>query len=272
MYHATLSPGPVTHILRSRKCVVTSPMGRIKKTCSMTILILTLLAMLEPVMAYEGDSSIMGVTVSGRVLYTGPIPRPERVPVYRDSKYCGETVPIDKIQVERSSGGISDVVVSIEGIGRGKPIVSEKTSITFENRTCRFLPRTNVAAVGSVLAIVNADPILHNTHIRVDNRLGSTIMNVVQPAGVDIIIKPLQAAGLFDIRCDAHPFMQASIHVFEHPYFAVTNGSGRFEMGQVPPGTYRLRLWHEAFGVRTKTITVSSAGSLSLDLEFGPEE
>jgi plastocyanin len=248
------------------------PVGRMRNMFIRAILVLTVLAMLEPAMAYEGDPSVAGVTVNGRVLYTGPVPRPERVPVYRDSKYCGETFPIDKIQVERASGGISDVVISVEGINRGKPIVSEKTSITFENRTCRFLPRTNVAAVGNVLAIVNADPILHNTHIRVDNRSGNTIMNVVQPAGVDVIIKPLKIAGFFDIRCDAHPFMQASIHVFEHPYFGVTNSSGRFEMVQVPPGTYRLRMWHEALGARTKTITVPSAGSLSLDLEFGPEE
>ena len=248
------------------------PASRMWKKFIMAILVLTVLAVLEPVMVYEGDPSVAGVIVSGRVLYSGPIPKPERVPVYRDSKYCGETVSIDKIQGERASGGISDVAISVEGISRGKPIVPEKTVITFENRTCRFLPRTSVAVVGNVLEIVNSDPILHNTHIRVDNRSGMTIMNVVQPAGVDVIIKPLQIAGFFDIRCDAHTFMQASMHVFEHPYFAVTNSAGRFEMVQVPPGTYRLRMWHEALGARTKTITVPPSGSLSLDLVFGPEE
>jgi hypothetical protein len=242
------------------------------KTFIAAILSPAILAVIEPVMAYEGDPTVAGVTVSGRVLYTGSLPKPERVPVYRDSKYCGETVSIDKMQVERASGGISDVVISVEGIGRGKPIVPEKTVITFENRTCRFLPRTSVAVVGNVLEIVNSDPILHNTHVRVDNRSGTTIMNVVQPAGVDVIIKPLQIAGLFDIRCDAHPFMQASMHVFEHPYYALTDKIGRFEMAQVPPGTYRLRMWHEALGARTKTITVPPSGSLTLDLAFGPEE
>ncbi len=243
-----------------------------RKAFIAAILSPALLAVIEPVMAYEGDPTVAGVTVSGRVLYTGSLPKPERVPVYRDSKYCGETVSIDKMQVERASGGISDVVISVEGIGRGKPIVPEKTVITFENRTCRFLPRTSVAVVGNVLEIVNSDPILHNTHVRVDNRSGPTIMNVVQPAGVDVIIKPLQIAGFFDIRCDAHTFMQASIHVFEHPYYALTDKTGRFEMAQVPPGTYRLRMWHEALGARTKTITVPPSGSLTLDLAFGPEE
>ena len=236
------------------------------------VLVLAVLAAVDPVRAYEGDPSVAGVTVSGRVLYTGSLPKPDRVPVHRDSRFCGETVSIDKIQVDRASGGIEGVVISLEGIGRGKPLVPDKTVIKFENRTCRFVPRTNVAVVGSVLEILNSDPILHNTHMRIDGRSGPTIINVVQPAGVDVIIKTLQIAGFFDIRCDAHTFMQASMHVFEHPYFAMTDSTGRFEMAQVPPGTYRLRMWHEALGTRTKTITVPSTGPLTVDLGLSPEE
>jgi hypothetical protein len=52
----------------------------------------------------------------------------------------------------------------------------------------------------------------------------------------------------------------------------VTDSTGRFEMAQVPPGTYRLRMWHEALGTRTKTITVPSAGPLTVDLGLSPEE
>ena len=87
-----------------------------------------------------------------------------------------------------------------------------------------------------------------------------------------VIMKTLQITGFFDIRCDAHTFMQASMHVFEHPYFTMTDSTGRFEMAQVPPGTYRLRMWHEALGARTKTITVPSTGPLILDLGLSPEE
>jgi len=235
-------------------------------------LVLAVLAAFEPVMAYEGDPSVAGVTVSGRVLYTGSLPKPERVTVHRDGAFCGEIVSIDKIQIERASGGFDGVVISLEGIGRGKPLVPDKTAITFENRSCRFVPRTKAAVVGTVLEIFNRDPILHNTHMRIDSRSGPTVINVVQPAGVDVIMKTVQIAGFFDIRCDAHTFMQASMHVFAHPYFAMTDGTGRFEMAQVPPGTYRLRMWHEALGARTKTITVPSSGSLTLDLGFGSEE
>lgn len=248
------------------------PASRIWKEFIVPILVLAVLAVIEPVRAYEGDPSVAGVTVSGRATYAGPLPKPDRVLVHRDSKFCGETVSIDKIQVERASGGIEGVVISLEGIDRGKPLLPDKTGITFENRNCRFVPRTNATVVGSTLEILNSDPILHNTHIRIDNRLGPTVINVVQPAGTDVIRKSLRTAGFLDIRCDAHTFMRASIHVFEHPYFTVTDGTGRFEMAQVPPGTYRLRMWHEALGARTKTITVPSTGSLTVDVGLSREE
>ena len=198
------------------------------------VLVLAVLAAVDPVCAYEGDPSVAGVTVSGRALYSGTLPKPERVPVHRDSTYCGETVSIDKIHVERTSGGIDGVVISLEGIGRGKPLVPDKTVIKFENRTCRFVPRTNVAVVGSVLEILNSDPILHNTHMRIDGRSGPTIINVVQPAGVDVIINTFQIAGFFDIRCDA---LRLCIVYACFGILLAVRQYRAFEMAQVPPGT-----------------------------------
>jgi hypothetical protein len=221
--------------------------------------------------AYEENAAVGGVAVSGRIAFTGAIPKPERVPVHRDSKFCGDTIAIERLQVDQARG-LEGVVISLESINKGKPAVPENAVITFENRTCRFVPRVKAAVVGSMLEIRNSDPILHNTHIRLDDRSGPTVINVVQPAGSNVIHKPLRVAGLLDIRCDAHAFMHASIHVFEHPYFAVTDSAGRYELTQVPPGTYRFRMWHETLGVRTKTISVPSTGALTLDLELGPEE
>ena len=248
------------------------PARRVRAELQCVVLLVGLLGAIHAAEAYEVDSAIVGATVSGRVTYTGVQPKPERVPVHRDSKFCGETVSIDKVQVDRTSRGLEGVVISLEGIEKGKPLSPDETLITFENRTCRFVPRTSATVVGSTVEIRNNDPILHNTHIRVDDRSGPTVINVVQPAGAGVIRKLLRTAGFFDIRCDAHTFMRASIHAFDHPYFAVTDHVGRYEMTHVPPGSYRVRIWHETLGVRTKTITVPSAGSLTVELELSPEE
>src|SRR5213594_4142297 len=139
---------------------------RVRAELQCVVLMVGLLAAIHIAEAYEVDSAIVGATVSGRVTYTGVQPKPERVPVHRDSKFCGETVSIDKVQVDRTSRGLEGVVISLEGIEKGKPLSPDETLITFENRTCRFVPRTSATVVGSTVEIRNNDPILHNTHIR----------------------------------------------------------------------------------------------------------
>ena len=55
----------------------------------------------------------------------------------------------------------------------------------------------------------------------------------------------LKRVGVYALNCDIHPWMSGYVHVFEQPYFAVTDAKGGFELGQVPEGTWTLRCWHE---------------------------
>ena len=227
-----------------------------------------------PVGAYDIDAPDREMTVQGRITFAGSPPKAEALPVYRDSKFCGETIPNESLTVEATSHGVAGVVVSLEGVANGKPVAlqEDEPELGFENRICRFFPRTSAAAVGSTIGIKNSDPILHNTHIRKENRFGSTVLNVAQPAGTKMIKKPLRESGFMDIRCDAHPFMRATVLVFEHPYFAVTDATGRFELPRVPPGRYRLHTWHETLGTTERTISVTSEGPLSIDVELRQPE
>jgi hypothetical protein len=43
--------------------------------------------------------------------------------------------------------------------------------------------------------------------------------------------------------------MNAEIMVVPHPYYAVTDESGRFELTDVPPGQYEIVAWHEGWKV-----------------------
>jgi hypothetical protein len=52
--------------------------------------------------------------------------------------------------------------------------------------------------------------------------------------------------------------MLGYIHVFDHPFFAITDHQGAFSISNVPPGTYTLKAWHEDAGVRTEEITVGN--------------
>lgn len=222
---------------------------------------------------YKVDTSIIGVAVRGRVTFAGQLREKEAVPVYRDSEFCGEAIPHEALVVDPSTRGISGVVVSLEGIEKGKSLASSEKVLTLEieSKRCRFSPRIAARTVGSTLEIRNNDPVLHNLHGRKDTRFGPTVFNVIQPAGTRSVTaqKPFQEAGLVDVRCDVHPFMAAFVHVFEHPYFAITDGIGQFEMTQVPPGVYKLRVWHETLGSQERQVKVPPGEGLKLDLELG---
>lgn len=209
--------------------------------------------------AYQEDSGITGTTVQGRVIFTGTVPKLKPLMVPRDSDVCGTTIPNEILQVDQASRGIAAVVVSLEGVPKGKPYPKDQIHVV-QNLSCRFQPRANATTVGSPIDIWNKDPIMHNTHIRRETKFGSTVMNVVQPVGTKPITREIQQPGFLVVRCDAHPFMHASIHVFAHPYFAVTDGAGWFELTKVPPGTYQLHFWHELLGTRQETITIPNNG------------
>ena len=220
---------------------------------------------------YQADPTIEGVTVQGRVKLTGLPKDNAPIPVYRDGDYCGETILSETVAVDLSTNGFGNAIVSLVGVERGKPLTPSESPLILEieSKKCRFSPHVSTAAVGTTLEIRNHDPILHNLHIRRETRFGPTVMNVIQPAGTRSVQKPFSETGFLDVRCDVHAFMSAFVHVFDHPYFATTDPTGSFAMTKVPPGLYKLQIWHEQFGTRERTIKVSPSENVIVEMEIG---
>ncbi len=57
-------------------------------------------------------------------------------------------------------------------------------------------------------------------------------------------------------KCDIHAWMLAFVFVFDHPFFAVTNDEGEYEIRNVPPGIHELTFWHERLGEKKFRIRV----------------
>jgi hypothetical protein len=49
---------------------------------------------------------------------------------------------------------------------------------------------------------------------------------------------------IFVMQCGFHAYMESWALVVDHPYVAITDQDGRFEIGDVPPGTYTIKIWH----------------------------
>jgi hypothetical protein len=73
---------------------------------------------------------------------------------------------------------------------------------------------------------------------------------------------------MIPVKCQVHNWMRGYIGVVEHPFFAVTDGDGRYTIPQLPPGTYTIEAWHERLGTQTQKLTVGPKETKTLDLTF----
>lgn len=205
--------------------------------------------------AYEEIRVRGGGAVAGVVRAPGPATKPKHLKVFRDHGTCGKRVP-DESLIRSSSGALENAVVSIEGIRRGKPIDRDRR-LRLHNVDCRFHPHVLAVAVGQKIEIVNSDPILHNTHAKMDGR--STLFKIALPVQNNKIAKTIERPGMISLQCDAgHPWASGYIAAFEHPYFAVTDSAGLFRIGRIPPGTYVLKAWHEKLGEQTMRVEIQA--------------
>ena len=190
--------------------------------------------------------------------------------VTKDNSHCGDTLSAEKYIIG-GDGGLKNAVVKLEGITQGKDFASKDDPVV-TNKDCKFAPHVTVARKGALMKVRNEDPLLHNSHFYL-TRKGKKKKNVINLAlpkpGLEISKKKiLRKAGLLSLECDAHDFMQAWVWALEHPYAVVTGSDGKFELSDVPAGSYKLTVWHEALGEKTVDVTVEAGKTATVDLSF----
>jgi plastocyanin len=231
-----------------------------------------------PAGAYVEAPVVDGGTLVGRVRFAGEPVKGEPLPVRKNTDVCGDTKPFQALVVGPNHG-VRNTVVYLEGVERGK----KPAEFELDNAKCLFVPHVSAVMAGARVRIKNTDPILHNTHGFHDR---VTVFNVALPNKDQVvdITQRIKKLGVIEVQCDAHTHMRAWIVVRDSPYFAVTDDEGRFRIGEIPPGRYRVVAWHEGWVVTgkdkdgrplhdpprllTQEITISPKGEATLDFEL----
>jgi plastocyanin len=210
---------------------------------------------------YREEAVADGGAITGTVLVAGDIPVLPAQPVFKELGVCGSSTPDERL-VAGPGGALRNAVVHLVDIPAGKPIVRDQP-VVFDNVKCAFVPHVLAASVGETLEIHNADPFLHDAHAWLGTR---TLFNVgILPGHTSR--QPLTDAGLVHINCNVrHTWMHAYLFVADNPYHAVTGPDGRFILDQVPPGTYKVRVWHELLGSIEAPVTVESGKTATVNL------
>ncbi|GKS60209.1 hypothetical protein YTPLAS18_37360 [Nitrospira sp.] len=242
-----------------------------------------------PAQAYEEITVADGGTLTGAVTLNGTVPKPKgyNLTTLPDPYYCGRISDgqgwriLQPFQVG-PGGEFRDVVVYLEDVEKGKPFEGGGVP-QIEAKDCLFVPFTTVVRDDQTVTVVNMDPVMHDIQAYETSHLGPRVLfNVPLPmnpqhprnfkdrsdaalyhkhmAGAPMkqLVNLSRGRHVFVMQCGFHAYMESWGVAVRNPYFAKTDEQGRFTMTNVPPGTYKLVVWHPY--VRTKiehTVTIS---------------
>jgi hypothetical protein len=264
---------------------------------STDILFFTLILTLwtGPALAYEEISVTDGGSIVGKIMLSGEVPKPKgyNLTTLPDPIYCGRISDGKGWRLLQPfnvgpHGEFQQVVVRLEGVEKGKPF-EDYVPPRIAAMDCRFMPFVSVVRDQHDVTVVNMDPAMHDIQAYETSRLGPRVLfNVPLPissrypqeAGLSAhfhkhfegtpitqTVKMTKGRQTFVMQCGFHAYMESWALVVDDPYFAITDQDGYFEIMDVPPGTYRMTIWHPY--VRDsyeQTVTVRAKESVEVDM------
>ena len=211
------------------------------------------------------DESRTG-NVAGRVTIEGTLPVNPPIQLSADP-YCQAQNP--------NGAALENFVATNGGLENVFVYVTDKldyyfevpaTPVKLDQKACHYTPHVLGVRVGQTLAITNSDDTLHNVHAMPNTNSewnkGQALKNMVDEK------KFTAREVMVPFKCDVHNWMHAYMGVIDHPYYAVTHDGGKFELKNLPAGTYTVAAWHEKLGTQTQSVTVGEKESKELSFTF----
>jgi hypothetical protein len=215
----------------------------------------------DPADGYTVTSVPTGGMISGKILYSGKPIRPKTFPVTQDVSTCGKSVEVYSANVE--GGGVAEAVVWLDDINSGKAF--HFSAPVMDQKKCEFVPHVVLMQPGS-LKVTSSDPISHNIHIfPTANR---EVNQVMPPQGSPLDVT-LARPDQVKVLCEIHKWMSAWMIVAKNPYYVLSGGGGAYELGDVPPGKYHLKVWQEALGTQMQEVTVEAGKTTAINFTLG---
>jgi plastocyanin len=213
--------------------------------------------------------AVAASSVSGTVIFDGKPPAIKPLAMSADP-VCAKkhTGPVPGEALVLGSGNtMGNIMVWVsKGLPSGKTYPAPKTPVVLDQNGCIYKPHVMGIMVGQPYKILNSDGVLHNVHTL--PKVNASYNKGMPPTMKEATTQFDKPEPIFQIKCDVHPWMQAWIQVFNHPFYSVTGTDGKFTLSGLDPGTYEITAWHERLGTKTATVTVAANDKKTQDFKF----
>jgi plastocyanin len=222
---------------------------------------------------YPRQSRFLGVLLSiGSLCVTGAIEAGElggKVtirPVQSTPNPADEVQPGSSLfETLRPTNPLEEVVIWVMGASQGhgrhlEPSISQKQK--------SFEPRVLPIKVGTTVKFPNKDTFYHN----VFSRSKLKPFNLGRYPKGEFRSITFDATGVIQVYCDIHSHMKAYVVVCPSDAFTVPEADGRYQISDIPAGTYQVNAWHPSFDLQSfdrqvREVKVTS-GSTEVNFEF----
>lgn len=218
----------------------------------------------KPLYQPKGDEA----NLTGTINVKGTIPKPLQIDMSADPvcQQLNSKPETDHLIANENKLANAFVYVKNRELFQVYRFEEPDTEEVLERRNCRFMPHIIGLRVGQPFSIVNADRTYHNIHPT--PKLNHE-WNQTQPPGSAPLRKAFHRAEvIIPVKCNQHPWEKAYIAVMDHPFFAVSDANGNFEIRGLPHGTYTLAVWHEQLGEQEMELTLVAGETRRVDFTF----
>jgi len=213
------------------------------------------------------DAATAG-SITGTITLDGkpPVLKPINMSAepYCQKAHSSPVIPPEVVTGDK--GALANVVIFVKNDLGDYVFATPTDSVLLNQQGCMYDPHIIALMAGQTLEVKNSDQTTHNIHpMPKDNR----DWNKSQAPGAAPIDDSFARAELaIPVKCNVHPWMKSYIFVFKHPYFAVTTKDGKFELKNLPPGTYTIEAWQEKYGPMDQTVTIGPKESKAVNFAF----
>lgn len=140
--------------------------------------------------------------------------------------------------MDAAGASVDDAVVSLHPIG-SSPALSTNASAMMDQRGLRFSPFVLPIQAGTSVVFPNSDNVRHHVYSFSPAKRFELRLYAGNHASSVLFDQP----GIVTLGCNIHDWMVGYVYVLDTPYFAKTGTDGMAHLGDLPAGTYAVKLW-----------------------------